>query len=276
MKPEILFDHFYVVLSPVQYEALKNDDLWKQYFCSAYESTVTTGEGNRWTGLYCTALNHRYAEFFYEGPRVAENYFAGAAGIGLCSEFMGVADAASAYFNEHSKSQPSEIVPRTIMSKALGTQIPWFTYMAAKALDKPFLKTWLMDYAPEYVEVAKVPLKSKHQFDRDQFALCKFEVKPEQPQVTGFKSLTIDCLESEFEFYSNSLLGMTFRKESDFIFVLPDVTLKLNVVSNVSMRVSEVELTLSQPASTVEHSVADGVKFKVQDSRLILSLRNDK
>jgi hypothetical protein len=75
MKPELIFDHFYVVLTQEHYLAIKSDSVWSQFFVKSYEETVKTGEGQTWTGHYSTTCNHRYIELFYEGPRSDLGYW---------------------------------------------------------------------------------------------------------------------------------------------------------------------------------------------------------
>lgn len=147
---EIVFDHFYVVVSREAYELAKQDPTLKEIFASTNEEHVKTGEGEEWTGFYLATLDNRYIELFYEGPR---GYPQGAAGIGICSEKIDMTSELESHYRIHSPNDSVQIVTRTIDSKRFNRKLDWFTYFMPKMLENPFLKTWNMDYKAEFVNL---------------------------------------------------------------------------------------------------------------------------
>jgi hypothetical protein len=269
MKPELTFDHFYVVLTHDHYTAIKSDPVWKQFFANSYEDTVRTGEGHEWTGHYSMAINHRYLELFYEGPRSDSGYVNGAAGIGLCSEEIGATPKVKTYFETIASSQLLSIVPRTLSSKKLGYDIPWFTFLSPPMLTEPFLKTWAMDYSKEYIDLAKVEMRDATHFMRDKFGLRDIDVRADVSQVKCIRSITVACLASEVEAYKIALLGFTFIEAQANVYSIGDFRIYIKVVDQVSMRVLETEFELTQPIASLEHRLHEGSALNGEGLRLI-------
>lgn len=255
-KPEILFDHFYIVVSREHYQAIKNDPVWSRFFVRSYESTVRTGEGNEWTGFYSSTLNCRYVEVFYEGPRINEGYVTGAGGIGLCSEEIGVTEKLRSFYESHCKDQHASVVPRTYASQKLNRNISWFTYFMPPMLNDPFLKTWVMDYHAEFLGVAQVPMKDSNHYDRERFNPLP-ELTDDHPKVKSIQSIRVACKSDEIEIYRRHLIGLAFEQMDGFTFRLPEFTLFIQIADTVQSRITEVTFELDRECMDFEHRIGD-------------------
>lgn len=258
-KPKIIFDHFYVVLSPEDYALIKSDPVFHRFFGSTYERTVKTGEGNEWTGFYANALDHRYIEFFYEGPRVDEGYVRGAAGIGLCSEKIGFTSDLDAYYRQHCPGRNLTILERTLNSTKLNRVIPWFTALSTTPLETPFLKTWAMDYQRDFIQSSPTfRMKDDDHLDRDYYGFKDPDPSDSQPKIKRIQSLTLACRESEMEQYRQDLIDLTFELQENSCFELNGFTLRLTPAQSVQNRVIEVQFELDREVKDFSHSMGSG------------------
>ena len=243
----LTFDHLFVALPAESYEFLKSSDTWRSLFVNCRESTIRTGEGNEWTGFYCYFEDGRYIELFAEGSRTSEGYVQGAAGIALCSEHMGSSVEIERNYNLNRLGRVATSALRTFKSEKLKRNINWFTFVQAPILAKPFLKTWVMDYHKDFIELAEIPMKGPQQFDRGKFAIQEERKAGAPPVISAIKSITVACNAMELDEYSNDLLALGFRQSRSLEFSITGLHIELQPVENVGARITNVEFTMSAP-----------------------------
>jgi len=143
LLPQVLLNHFYVVLDSPTYAAIEEDAFLRKHF-AVNEKRTTSNAEMTYTGLYFYGRN-TYFEFFDIGNSPRDQ-------VGDSAIAFGV-DQPGAIRVLQEKLGPSlEPDLKAVTRLYNDTQIPWFLMATAKSLPyESGLSCWVMEYQPEFL-----------------------------------------------------------------------------------------------------------------------------
>jgi Family of unknown function (DUF5829) len=152
MLPTLFLNHFYLILGPADYQAVRDCRFLWDEFALGEERTTLANNGDTWTGTYFYGEN-TYFEFLDAGAL----RFAGAAGPGALANGVGLAlgtetQGCTAALLGHLRAQGRDLPSGLRTRHYQGTDLPWF-YCSPMQIFRPgqALSTWLMEYHPDFL-----------------------------------------------------------------------------------------------------------------------------
>lgn len=135
--PDVLLNHFYLVLDNDTYRDIENSEFLRQHFAPA-EVRSTQRTDISYTGLYFYG-HSTYFEFFSETGGI--DHTPGQSAIAFGFEQVGHTQRMAALGTE-----PPFVVTRPYAE----AQVPWFWFLRLPHSD--FLKLWTMEYLPTFLQ----------------------------------------------------------------------------------------------------------------------------
>ena len=141
--PQVLLNHFYVVLDSPTYRAIEENAFLRKHFAINEKRTTTNAEIT-YTGLYFYGIN-TYFEFFDIGNSPKDQ-------VGDSAIAFGVDQPGAIKALREILGPSLEPNLKSVTRLYQGTQIPWFFMATSRSLPyESSLSCWVMEYHPEFL-----------------------------------------------------------------------------------------------------------------------------
>lgn len=142
-KPQVVLNHFYVVLDSSTFKAVEHDAFLRKHF-AVNEKRTTTNAEMTYTGIYFYGVK-TYFEFFDIASSPSHL-------IGDSAIAFGVDQPGAIQILQELLGQSLEPSVKSVTRLYQGKQIPWFFMATAEKLPyESELSCWVMEYHPEFL-----------------------------------------------------------------------------------------------------------------------------
>lgn len=267
LMPRVYLNHFFVVLDPATFEAVKNSPFMKDEF-AAFEQRITTSQNQTWSGLYFYGIE-TYFEFLPVGS--LEGQSPGDCSIAFGVDGLGDGEMLLKRLNDGSRVHlDSSVVYRDY----LDGRIPWFHLLLPKrTVPVPWFETWLMEYHKDFLRTwyPSLPPSTNSVSRRAILERYRAKVAGDKPRVPKlFQNVVyieIALPPSDLALFTNwlSLIGYQGAKSGKvMIYSGPEVQIAIRPSTKHKKGALQARFTLSRPLERTvrfgKHSVLRPLK----------------
>lgn len=272
-SPQVLLNHFYVVLDSPTYNAIEEDEFLRKHFAVNEQRTTTNAEMS-YTGLYFYGTN-TYFEFFDVGNSPKGQ-------VGDSAIAFGVDQPGAIKILQEKLGSSLEPDLKSVTRLFQGLQIPWFFMATSRSLPyESGLSCWVMEYHSEFLANWNPQPKGTNRGITRKKILRRYSDvlppvdKPYLEDVDGLtvavdapdkKSLIDFCLELGYQIERKQNEDVVALYGPDFVLLLIPATNSVRGIREIKMRVRNL------PKHKKEHQLKEST-LKFTDASAIWSFR---
>jgi hypothetical protein len=241
--PQVLLNHFYMVLDSPTYNAIEENDFLRKHF-AVNEKRTTTNSEMSYTGLYFYGIN-TYFEFFDIGNSPKGQ-------VGDSAIAFGLDQPGAIKILRERLGSSLEPTVKSVTRLYQGTQVPWF--FMATATNFPYdsgLSCWVMEYQPEFLaNWSPQPNETNPGIKRKEILRRYSEVLPpvDEPYLEDVDGLTVAvdateknslidfCLQLGYQIERRETEDVVALNGPDFVLLLVPATKNVRGIREIKMR----------------------------------------